>query len=51
MTVRYECIMLYLLQSDSQSDVSRCHGGDFYMLISERHQQPAHPLTVHNMIQ
>lgn len=44
-------MMLYLLQSYSQSDVSRGHRGDFYMLISKRHQQPAHPLTTHNMMQ
>lgn len=44
-------MMRYLLQSYSQSDVSRRHRGDFYMLVSERHQQPAHPLTTHNMMQ
>lgn len=37
--------MLYLLQSYSQSDVSCAHRGDFHVLISEWHQQPAHPLT------
>lgn len=41
---------LYLLQSDSQSDVSRCHRLDFYMLISKWHQQPAHPFTIQDMI-
>ena len=41
--------MQYLLQSHSQSDVSRCHRGDLNMLIRERHQQPAHPLTTHNV--
>lgn len=39
--------MQYLLQSHSQSDVSRRHRGDFNVLIRERHQQPAHPLTTH----
>lgn len=42
---------LYLLQSHSQSDVSRRHGGDFYKLISKRHQQSAHPLATQNIIQ
>lgn len=42
-------MMQYLLQSHSQSDVSRRHRGDFNVLIRERHQQPAHPLTTHKV--
>lgn len=42
---------LYLLQSNSQSNVSCCHRLDFNMLISKRNQQPAHPLAAQDMIE
>lgn len=42
---RTTVLLFYLLESHSERDVPCRHGGDFHVLVSKRHQQPAHPLT------
>lgn len=42
------CVEPDLLQPHSQGNVSCCHWGNFYMLISKWHHESTHPLPTHH---